>query len=194
MKEELKAFEKGLRRIDESGSNLIKCHGKNGLIVITANRSEIYSDNPDNDLTSEYAEWCKAEDRDVWDRRNMDFWLDKRNIQEDERLSSEIKSSKYSYSPVYEYMSEEVDGATDKLVPYYIVYCHAKEGGNVCVDFREFYEFGLALAAKYKQDRFYDSESKEAPITSFFESLYRKAGPSTYSERIRRRQLGEVFL
>ena len=48
------AFMRGLRKIDESGLNRIMSHGKYGFIIISANRSEIYSRNEDNDLTLEY--------------------------------------------------------------------------------------------------------------------------------------------
>ena len=37
------AFRSGLRRLDEGGLNRIMYHGRHGFIVISANRSEIYS-------------------------------------------------------------------------------------------------------------------------------------------------------
>lgn len=57
MEQNFIAFKKGLRKIDEGGVNRILSHGKYGFIIISANRSEIYSDNPNNDLSDEYEEW-----------------------------------------------------------------------------------------------------------------------------------------
>ena len=53
------AFRKGLRKINEGGINRIMSHGENGFIVISANRSEVFSSNPECDLTDEYVKYCK---------------------------------------------------------------------------------------------------------------------------------------
>ena len=94
------------------------------------------------------------------------------------------------------------------------VYCHGKGIDNDYFDFNELYEFGLELVKKFKQDGFYVAKPNETTIyvdgdggkgrletqpqrftaDIQFESLYRSAGPSCYSDRIKRRQSGEVFI
>lgn len=251
MSNEIMAFRKGLRRIDESGLNRIMWHGKHGFIIISANRTEIYSNNPNNDLTPQYEEWCKKEDRDILDKSNMDFWLRKRNKTEDAKLLKKLKDSKYSYTPVYGGYKGS-DGVSDNFEPSYIVYAHTKGDSNTPLDFDKLYKFGIELVREFHQDSVYVQKPNEAPIyvdangnqvnsTSSkdmkfnrdteeffttknrkkrttqdyqdqngdyryesspqrftadiqFESLYRKASPSTLFEREKRRKLGEVFI
>lgn len=247
----LNAFRKGWRRIDETSMNRIMSHGKYGFIIVSASRSEIYSDNPNNDLTPEYEEWCQKEGREIEDSANMDFWLNKRNKSEDEKLLSELRDSKYAYSKVCGGY-KGTDGVTDNFEPSFIVYCHAKEDTKAYLNFDELFKFGLEIAKRYKQDSIYVQKPNEAPIyvnsegvkvnareskdfifndytqqyyTTIkrkkratqdykdkngkarletppqrftadiqFESLYRKAGPSTLNERMKRQKEGEVFL
>lgn len=246
MEQDLIAFRKGLRRIDEGGVNRILSHGKYGFIVISANRSEIYSDNPNNDLSDEYEEWCKIEKRDVEDNKNMNFWLQKRNKQADNDLLKDLKTSKFSYTPVYGGY-HGTDDVTDSFEPSYIVYNHAKEDSSAYLNFNELYDFALTLCRKYNQDSVYVQAPNEAPIyvdcngnkvsgqssKNFkindytqmfyttakrekrsgkdyndslitqpqrftadiqFESMYRKASPSTYFDRMKRYKLGEIFI
>lgn len=246
-----KYFKSGLRKINESGINRILSHGKHGFIIVSANRSEIYSDNPENDLTPEYEDWCKTENREIDDKSNMDFWLSKRNREEDERLKTQLKSSEYAFSPVFGGYKGS-DGVTDNFEPSYIVYCHSKGDNKAYLNFDKLFEFGIEITKRYKQDSFYCQRPDEAPIwvgqngeklnssetknfkvndyqneffttskrkkrTSYgykdkegnntmetppqrftadiqFESMYRKSGPSTYFERMKRMKLGEVFL
>lgn len=252
MDKELAAFRQGLRKIDEGGLNRIMSHGKYGFIIISANRSEIYSDYPKNDLTPQYEEWCEREGKDIFSKENMDFWLKQRNKTEDKRLLSDLMSSEYAYTPVFGGYKGK-DNVTDNFEPSYIVYCHAKEDSNAYLNFQKLLEFGLSLVRKYKQDSVYvqkpnneppiylDGEgnkvnSKESNDFKFnrytekyftidkrkkritndypdetgkgrlesmpqrftadiqFESLYRKAAPSTYFNRMKRSKVGEVFI
>lgn len=250
LNEEQIAFRRGLRRIDEGGVNRIMYHGKHGFIIISANRSEIYSSNPRCDLTDEYIKWCKSEDKNPEDKNNMDFWLNKRNGIADSKLLEELKKSKYAYTPVYGGYHGK-DNVADSFEPSYIVYCHAKEDSNAYLNFDDLFEFALHLTREYKQESVYVQAPNKAPIyvdadgnkankiesnnfkindytqeffttinrkkrtsndykktngtTAFttppqrftadiqFESFYRKAAPSTYFDRMKRRKLGEVF-
>ena len=162
-KEDEKAFTEGLRRIDEGGINRIMYHGQYGFIIISANRSDIYSSNPNNDLTSEYKSWCTQENEDVSDKKNMDSWLTRRNKQENLKLLNELKASKYSYTPIYGGYKGK-DGVNDNFEPSYIVYAHAKGYSNEKLDFGKLYEFALSLVKKYKQDSVYIQKPNEAPI------------------------------
>lgn len=157
------AFMRGLRKIDESGLNRIMSHGKYGFIIISANRSEIYSRNEDNDLTLEYKKWCDSMNKRFDSEKNMKLWLKKRNIEEDEKLLDELKASKFAYSPVFGGY-KGTDNVTDKFEPSYIVYCHLKRKCDEYLDFNELYEFALYLTRKYKQDSVYIQKPYEAPI------------------------------
>lgn len=244
MSENLYAFRMGLRRIDEGGINRIMSHGKYGFIVISANRSEIYSEDADKNLTSMYEEWCEDENKDIVDKANMDFWLNKYNKKQDKNLLNDLKNSPYSYTPVYGGY-HGTDNVSDSYEPSYIVYCHAKMDAQAYLSFEDLYKFALELTKKYRQDSVYIQMPNKAPIyvngngeqvsskssMNFkfndytqefyttvkrkkrnssdgyfntqpqrftadiqFESMYRKANPSTYFDRMKRRKLGEVFI
>lgn len=160
---ELKAFRKGLRKIDEISINRILQHGKDGYVIISANRSEIYSENPKNDLSEDYMKWCAAYGREISDKGAMDYWLIMRNNTEDEKLVDILKKSKYAYSPVYGGY-KGTDGITDDFEPSYIVYNHSRQDNDNQLDFKYLYEFALKLAKKFKQDSVYVCKPGEAPI------------------------------
>ena len=239
------AFKKGLRRIDEKGLNRIINHGKYGFIIISGNRSEIYSSDEHNDLTKDYEEWCKTNHFELTDKNKQKMWLTKRNKAADIELADDLKKSKYAFTPVYGGYRGQ-DDVVDSFEPSYIVYCHAKNDSKAYLDWNNLLNFGIELCKKYKQDSFYVQSPGETPMyigqdgkpksssssLNFklndynqevftttnrynksgktvngletrpqrftadinFESCYRKAGPSTYFERIKRRKLGEVFL
>lgn len=173
---DLMAFRKGLIRIGEDSVNHILRHGRHGFIIIPAK-------------------------------------LRNKNEVEDGNLLKQLKKSKYAYTPVYRGCKCQ-DEVIDDFEPYYIVYCHGKGIDNDYFDFNDLYEFGLELVKKFKQGGFYVTKPNETtiyvdrdggkgcfetPQQRFtadiqFESLYRSAGPSCYSDRIKRRQSGEVFV
>ena len=157
------AFKKGLRRIDETGINRILSHGEHGYIIISANRSEIYSDIKDNSLLEEYLAWCAAYGKNVVDKQTMDSWLRNRNKKADSELLGQLKASKYAYTPVYGGYHGK-DDVTDSFEPSYIVYCHGKKNSEDYLDFDELYDFALDLAKRYKQDSVYVNKPGEAPI------------------------------
>ncbi len=236
------AFRKGLRRINEGGLNRIMSHGENGFIVISANRSEIKSDNPNSDLTDDYMEFCEDKDLDYTDEEVQSKWLSKRNKQADGNLEEELKKSKFSYTPVYGGYHGN-DSVVDSFEPSYIVYCHDKNGN--LIDWNELLNLGLSLCDTYKQESVYVQAPNEPPVyldkngikvsskssknfkfnrenemfftttkkekrnkyehgkTIYpqrftadiqFESMWRRYGPSSYVDRMRRTQYGEVFL
>ena len=83
----LNAFRKGWRRINETSTNRIMNHGKYGFIIVSGCRCDIFSDNLNNDLTPEYEKWCKKEGCEIEVADYMNFWLIKRNMDEDKNLS-----------------------------------------------------------------------------------------------------------
>lgn len=156
-------FKNGLRKLDEGGLNRIMYHGRNGFIVISANRSEIYSKNSQLDLTPEYMEWCNKENVAPEDKKNMDLWLRMRNNEVDKELHNRLKSSKYAFTPVYGGY-HGTDNVSDSFEPSYIVYNHSKGDSKEYLNWDELFNFGLELAKAYKQDSVYVQAPNEAPI------------------------------
>lgn len=157
------AFTHGLRRLDEGGLNRIMYHGRYGFIVISANRSEIYSDNPEINLTTEYKAWCEKENLDPAEKKNMDFWLRNRNKKADAELHKRLKESPYAFTPVYGGY-HGTDNVTDSFEPSYIVYNHAKGSSKYYMDWDKLFQFALQLTRDYKQDSVYVQAPNEAPI------------------------------
>lgn len=157
------AFRQGLRQINEGGLNRIMAHGKYGFIIISANRSEIYSSHKDLDLTPEYMEWCNKEHVDPSDKTKMDFWLRQRNKQAESQLLDDLKKSIYSFTPVYGGY-HGTDNVADSFEPSFIVYCHSKDDSKNYLNWNNLYKFALKLCKKYKQDSVYIQAPDEAPI------------------------------
>lgn len=153
----------GLRPITEGGLNRIMFHGRNGFIVISANRSEIYSSNSKLDLTPTYIAWCKSENANPSDKQTMDFWLRQRNKEADQELHDRLKSSKYAFTPVYGGY-HGTDDVQDSFEPSYIVYNHAKNSSKDYLDWEDLYKFALELTRDYKQDSVYIQAPDKAPI------------------------------
>ena len=185
------AFRQGLRQVNEGGLNRIMAHGKYGFIIISANRSEIYSSNKDLDLTPEYMEWCNKEHVDPSEKTKMDFWLRQRNKQAESQLLDDLKKSIYSFTPVYGGY-HGTDNVADSFKPSFIVYCHSKDDSKNYLNWNNLYNFALKLCKKYKQDSVYIQAPDEASIENI--CRYCKAGPSTYFDRMKRQKLGEVFI
>lgn len=157
------AFRQGLRQVNEGGLNRIMAHGKYGFIIISANRSEIYSSNKDLDLTPEYMEWCNKEHVDPSEKTQMDFWLRQRNKQAESQLLDDLKKSIYSFTPVYGGY-HGTDNVADSFEPSFIVYCHSKDDSKNYLNWNNLYNFALKLCKKYKQDSVYIQAPDEAPI------------------------------
>lgn len=157
-------FNKGIREINESGINRILSHGKYGLIIISANRSEIASSNPKNDLSKEYEKWCETEHiENPSDTSVMKEWLSFRNKEADKQLKNRLKASPFAFTPVYGGYHGS-DNVTDSFEPSYIVYCHGKHYATDYYPFKKLYEFALELCRDYKQDSVYIQAPDAAPI------------------------------
>lgn len=157
------AFKRGLRKINEGGINRIMRHGENGFIVISANRSEVYSDNPECDLTNEFMDYCEANNIEPNDEKAQKTWLSQRNSNADNELKEILKSSKYGFTPVFGGYHGS-DDVVDSFEPSYIVYNHVKGGGaGDHLDFNELRQFGIDLAKKFKQESVYVQGPNEAP-------------------------------
>lgn len=157
-------FKKGLRLINEAGINRILSHGKYGFIIISANRSEISSSNPHNDLTGKYEQWCNENKIDnPSDFEVMKQWLSQRNKQAEADLKDELKKSPFAYTPVFGGYHGS-DDVTDSFEPSYIVYCHGKHYATDYYPFEKLFKFALHLCNEYQQDSVYIQAPDEAPI------------------------------
>lgn len=232
---EMLAYRQGKYKLNETSINRILKHGENGMIIISANRSSIDSDNEQNSLKGDFEKWCDKEKVDYTDVDQQKFWLNERNKQAEADLKKILKASPFAYSPVYGGY-HGTDSVVDSFEPSYIVYAHGKNYSTDYEPFDKLYKFALELCKKYKQDSVYIQPPHEAPYyvngdgqtvsskssknfkvnddsqefftTSKrkknnpqkftadiqFESLYRGSSPSTYFDRMKRRQGGEVFL
>lgn len=157
------AFRRGLRRINEGGVNRIMQHGKHGFIIISANRSEIYSSDTNCDLTNDYLEYCETNNINPENEKIQNAWLSQRNNNADKELKEILKNSKYGFTPVYGGYHGS-DNVVDSFEPSYIVYNHVKGGGaGDHTNFDELRKFGIELAKKFKQESVYIQEPDEAP-------------------------------
>lgn len=95
------AFDAGLYPLNETGMNRILSHGKSGMIIISANRSDIKSDNKKVDLLPEFKKWCEENNEDFMDESVQKSWRKKRNEQANADLLDELRKSKYAYSHVF---------------------------------------------------------------------------------------------
>lgn len=84
-------FDFGLQQIDEGGVGRILSHGKNGFIIVSANRSNIYSTNKDCDLTQYYKQWCNENGQDYTNKKTQVEWLKNRNKNADLELKKDLK-------------------------------------------------------------------------------------------------------
>ncbi len=152
-------------RIDESGINRILTHGEKGFIVISANRSEIGSENPNCDLTNLFERWCGVYRKNPADANVQEQWLYRRNRIADRRLKQIIKNSKFPYSPVYGGYHGS-DNVEDSYEPSYIVYAEDRvNNANVSpVSWDELFEFAKKMCAMFKQESVYVQAPNEAPI------------------------------
>ena len=232
---EMIAYQQGKYKLNETSINRILKHGENGMIIISANRSSIYSENEQNSLQKDFEKWCDKEKVDYTDVSQQKFWLKERNKQAEADLKQSLKKSPFAYSSVYGGY-HGTDSVVDEFEPSYIVYCHGKNYSSDYEPFDKLYAFALELCRKYKQDSVYIQPPHEAPYyvncegqkvsgksslnfkvndngqefftTSKrkkenphkftadiqFENMFRGSGPSTYFDRMKRRQCGEIFL
>ena len=144
MKKEVILEESGKRLflITEAGINRIMKHGEHGMIIISANRSDIDSDNPNTSLRDEFDKWCKINDVQNDDTEQKIKWLNMRNKNADESLKNDLKKSPFAYTPVYGGY-HGTDDVVDSYEPSYIVYCHGKKYSADYEPFEKLYSYNL---------------------------------------------------
>ena len=184
---------------------------KYGMIVISAYRSAIASDNLDNDLQAEYEEWCDKEHFNRNSAVSKQSWLNGRNKLASESLRLAIKESPFEYSSIYDYRKDnsiyDYLIEADRLVPSFIVYSvgRSKSGPTPVIQFDELYNFAVELCKKYKQDSVYIQPPNQAPFyvdgngdkisddSIDFEGKFCSLTTS-FVNKVMRSQYGEVFL
>lgn len=149
------------RRIDEGGINRILSHGKNGFMVISANRSEIKSNNPNCDLTKEYSSFLTKNNLEDSDEMKQK-WLNHRNKEAYNHLYNFLRRSvNYSYTPTYGGYHGE-DAVVDSYEPSFIVYNYNKKGEPM--DAENLKKVGMRLCKMFNQESFYWQAPNEPPV------------------------------
>ena len=184
---------------------------KYGMIVISAYRSAIASDNPDNDLQTDYEEWCDEEHFNRNSAVSKQSWLNGRNKLASESLRLAIKESPFEYSSIYDYRKDnsiyDYLIEADRLVPSFIVYSvgRSKSGPTPVIQFDELYNFAIELCKRYKQDCVYIQPPNQAPFyvdgngdkisddSMNFEGKFCSL-TTTFVNKVMRSQYGEIFL
>ena len=147
--------------ISESGINRLLSHGKNGMIIVSANRSEIASNDPKLDLSDEYNDFL--ENTNVHDdAETREMWLNDRNRRADAKLKEYLKNSTpYAYTATYGGYHGG-DGVKDSYEPSYVVYNYDRQGHPM--NFEELLKEGLKLCKMYHQDAIFVQPPDEAPM------------------------------
>ena len=148
--------------INEVSINRILSHGAEGFVILSANRSAIYSENENCDLSEEYEYWLRKEMMQD-DEQSQALFLKNRNKQADTDLMHDIQSRRYSYTPIFDGY-HGTDAVVDDFEPSYIVYNHYRGGSLNKGNFEDLRDFAIDLCKKYKQDSVYIQAPNEAPI------------------------------
>lgn len=150
------------KRLDEASLNRMLSHGKTGMVIVSSNRSDIFSDNPDTDLKDEYYKYL--EDSGIDDSEDVrDKWLSARNKKADSELRKDIQAAGYSYTPVYGGYHGS-DSVVDSFEPSYVVYNHSRNSSDGYGDFKDLFDFAIAMCRKYRQDSVYVQAPGEPPM------------------------------
>lgn len=157
----VEADKRGLVALNEAGILRILSHGKTGFVILSANRSVIAPDdgNPDTDLTPKYQEFLMKTGA-VDDRRTKADWLRRRNKEADQELKRDIQATGYSYTPVFGGYHGS-DSVVDSFEPTYIVYNKDRKGNTG--NFKDLFNFAIAMCGKYKQDSVYVQAPGQSP-------------------------------
>jgi len=149
----------GFKLLEGFNLGKIQKHGQDGFVVISANRSNVTSSNPSNDLTNSYLNWCKKKQLKPTEKSEVEF-LKTRNAKADDALLKDIRSKGYSYSMTYGgyHGSDEI---ADSYEPSFVVYNH-KKSGEVS-DWNELFAFAISACKKFHQDSVYVQAPNEAP-------------------------------
>lgn len=148
--------------ITEGGLNRMMHHGRHGMIIISANRSAVRSDNPNADLSKEYEHYL-AVTRQQPDEETEAKFLKERNKKAEASLLSDIKSAGYAYSKVFGGYHGS-DDVVDEYEPSFVVYNHAPSHSNDYRNWEALKKFAIEMCGKYKQDSVYVQAPNEAPV------------------------------
>ena len=158
--------ERNVMPLSEASLNQMMEHGKTGMVILSANRSAIDSENPELSLRPEFERYLERKggiesiDSDaLYDEEQ--HWLSRRNAKADKQLKQDIKDAGLSYTPVYGGYHGN-DGVQDSYEPSYVVYAYNRDGGVVKFDYLE--EFAVRMCARYKQESVYVQRPGEPPV------------------------------
>lgn len=157
------AYQHGKRPLEETSINRIMNHGRYGFIIISANRSEIYDERKEMDLTPQFVEDCKTRGLNHEDENMQKEWLRAYNKKMDNELKKELQNSIYAYTPVYGGYHGTND-VTDSFEPSYVVYCHGKKHASDYLNWDNLRKYAVDLCRKYKQDSVYVQAPNESPV------------------------------
>lgn len=153
--------------LSESSLNQMLEHGKTGMVIISANRSEIDDDNPALSLRLDFEKYVgeKYGDLSAIDSDQLydieQEWLRKRNAKADKELRQDIKTAGYSFTPVYGGYHGKND-VKDTYEPSFVVYNY-RRGEDNPGDFYELERFAIEMCRKYKQESVYVQEPNSSP-------------------------------
>lgn len=188
----LTAVERYVIPLSETSLNRLRMHGENGMVIVSACRSEVDSSNPELSLRDEFekdAEFVgglKSIDSDAL----YDFeheWLKKRNARKDKELLDDIRKSGYSYTPVFGGY-KGTDDVQSSYEPSYVVYNY-KRGGEPG-DFEELLQYALEWCGKYRQDSVFVQRPGEAPV---YLNRHGEQVNSTSTKNTKYNRYGEMF-
>ena len=149
----------GMSIVEAVNLSRIEKHGKDGFVIVSANRGDVPSSNPRQNLEKPYNEWLKANNLQP-NKKNEKMFLKNYNMLKEKELLNDIRSKGYTYSMVYGGY-HGTDDVTDVYEPSFVIYNH-KKSGDVS-DWKELFEFAIEMCGKYRQDSVYVQAPGEAP-------------------------------
>ena len=154
----------GKAKITEGGLNSLRKHmEEDGIVILSANRSEVESSDHRLDLRPQYDEWLgDSEDTEAAQRE----FLKEYNEEQDAALHQLLKGQNFAFSKVYGGYRGK-DGVEDTYEPSYIVYPYKKTSSGrkgEPIEFSQLVDFAKAVCGKFKQDSVYVQYPGEAPI------------------------------
>ena len=138
-----------LCRLDESGIFRMLSHGKEGFVVVSANRSALKAEKEDIDLTDECL--SSLAERGIEDTpKNERIWLSQRNNKCERELNKLINDSPFTYTKVYGGFHDTEGKEVDSYERSYVIYCKDNKGN--LLNFDDLYNFGMELGRRFQQD------------------------------------------
>lgn len=144
----------GMTPLTEANLNRLMHHARHGMVVLSANRSSIYSENPKLDLTGEYERYLAANSSMQDCEETRELWLSNRNKKADADLESDIRKAGFAFSKTFGGYHGK-DSVVDSYEPSYVVYNHAPSHSNDYRNFDDLQKFAIQMCGKYKQESVY---------------------------------------